>query len=362
MKATKIYEVLADILRGKTEDQIQIPEDKKELIKDCYDLTLHYPDIFGVTEDLGINCKFGYCYYGFEFILLNDQIRCTLQFDGDKDVVINFIDSENYVNDIHSLDDFMFEFNLYDQITEDFGNVLKPKTKEQLDLALPENARNLIDEAYDTIRHNKKYDITLDPGYYHGMYGFQFETKETISSGEYHRGEIGEYTLGYFPDFEGVFIVWENNGTDFRLDNIEELYTYLELDENDFEQPQGVFEDVSDILKPKAEEDLKAHFEKENPKFVKIFNEMFPGHDYNFEKGEEGLEGSFSFSKTDDEGNSHMFMVNQNRYEKDNPVISYLDTSKAGHGIGGVFTGGNHIISVDEINYFVNKHINPVYR
>jgi hypothetical protein len=130
-----------------------------------------------------------------------------------------------------------------------------------------------------------------------------------------------------------------------------------------FVKPPKVNESITNVLKPKSKEELKAHFEKENPTFVKIFKELFPEHDYDIDVQEGGVEASFAFSETDEHGEVHTFMVRQNRYEKDNPTISYLDRSKAdtNMGIGGVFMHENHVISAKEVHDYVKKVVNPVY-
>jgi len=369
MKAQYIYENVVDILRPKSEEDIAnvIPQSARDILFDCYNLITHYLDKFGIIEELGFYCDvIEGCYYGFKFIHLDqDEVIQLLYSEGEKRVIAYIKESEYYVKDINSVDDFMLMFDLYEPITEGFNGVLKPKSSHELESIIPPRMKDLIEEAYTTIVHNKKYTIESDISYYDSMYGFQFESVEPLGSKDAHseyEGELAEFTFGYFPKNEAAYIIFENNGHDHKIYNIDEFYEYLELDESDFEQPQGVFENISSVLKPKSEKELKIEFEKENPKFVKIFNELFPNEEFDLTIGEDRVEASFAFTETDDNGERHTFLVNQHSHEKDNPVISYLDKSRADDRFGGIFTGGNHVIDTNEVREYVQQTINPVYR
>jgi len=368
MKAIKVYESLNNILKPKEIEDIRIDPIAQDLINDCYEIIANYPYRFAITAEPGINYdRFERWYYGFEFMGLDEnKDRFTLEFDGEKGAVVSVHNSEYYADDIKSVDDFMFQFNLYEPVTESLEDVLKPKSQEELDVILNPKTKQFIQDAYNTIKWNKKFRIIQappgtgwelpSPGYFSGEgvsgYGFQFETTEPLTkddiTNEYHIGEIGEFTLGFFPGNVqlGVYIIFENSGHDMEINNLDELKMYLNIDETTNES----------IFQPKSEDDLKAQFEKDNPKFTKIFYEMFPENEYNLERGEEGVEGSFAFTETDKSGDEHLFLVKQSKYEKNNPVISHLNKSRVEGGMA-VFSGGNHVLNVDEIKYYVNKFI-----
>lgn len=246
------------------------------------------------------------------------------------------------------------------KIYESFDDVLKPKSPLELEAIIPPNMRDLVEEAYETILHNKKFVITSDLGYYDSMYGFQFEEIEPLNIGsKYHDGEIAEYTFGYFPEDEVCIIIFDNNGHDSTITTIEDLYDYLHIDEDDFEQPQGMFEGSLDsVLKPKSDDELRVQFEKNHPEFVQIVKELFPGHDYPLEREEESVESSIMFNVPSEDGKNHSFMLSTNKHYV-YPNIFYLDHTIRDEKISGMFKDQKIVKTSKDVESYVNRHINP---
>lgn len=244
-------------------------------------------------------------------------------------------------------------------VKEELGDVLRGKSSEELGEVFPPEAQELVDAAYESIAHNKDFRIITDLGYFSaGMetgYGFQFEGVYPIEDEDqnptlsYHIGEYPEYTLGYFPVDEEIEIIFENNGFSRIIKSLEDFYQFIGLEEDQFEQPQGVFEDLKDIIKPKSEEYLRAHFEKEHPEFVKIFKGLFPNEQYTLQPDSEGIEANFMFTEGD-----HMFIVSQNKFHK-YPNIFYLDREAGGEQFAGMFKDQQPVKSVKDVREYVRR-------
>lgn len=238
-------------------------------------------------------------------------------------------------------------------INENISDVLKPKSKIELDLALKE-VKNQIQEYYNIISKSNKYIITNNLGYHtngESFYGFQFETTEPLIDGEnFHKGEIGEFTLGFFDDDNVISIVFENSGYDMTINYKEDLIQFLGL---------HVDESIANILKPKSKEELRNQFIQDYPEFVQIYNDIFPNspNEYNIDPGTEGLDGSFGITVKDNEGKTYVFLVKQSYFLKA-PQISFLDTSKADNTFGGVFVNNKRVFTAEQVKEYINQTIN----
>jgi len=237
-------------------------------------------------------------------------------------------------------------------INEALSDVLKPKTTDEITKAIPQDKMKFVEECYELVRSSGKYDIVSDLGFMSGMFGFQFETKFPMTKEQsiYHTGEIGEFTLGFIAEENDVYIIFENAGSDYHLEDIEDLRKYLGMEH------EGLTESITDILKPKTEEELRKVFEESHPEFVKIFYKMFPKEKYSLGKGESGLSGSFVFSTTKRK-KTFQFLVSQNEWHK-HPTISVLRTSPsdAAHGLGGVFVDSTIVHDYKDVERYVKMH------
>ncbi len=245
-------------------------------------------------------------------------------------------------------------------IKESVADLLQPKSETEIQSIIPSKIIDFVDECYSLITMNpQKFEIVSNIGFIGNGYAFQFETKYPLEQGdivsEYHVGEIGEFTLGYFPEFDGVFIIFENNGSDYQIETIEELQQYLNIVENEMN------ESITDIFVPKSEEFLRNKFNEDHPIFAKLAKDMFPNDKYTLNPGEDGLDAHFAFNVKDKEGKEHTFLISQNRYIP-YPQISYLNRSRAGVGYSGIFTNPKRVETPEQVKKYVESIIEPEYK
>lgn len=271
MEAKKIYETIADILLPKSKEDLEVSMTQhmgeyKDIIDECYEFIQYHPEHFEINEELGLHYD-GYSnWYGFSFLNLFeknlDEAEYSIKFVEDEDnpraqksVIMNQRNGETY-KQIKSLDSLVFYFNAYEPIAESVTDVLKPKTDIEMKSLLPPEAEELVDDCYSMVSMNPNYEIEYELGFYQGIYGFYFNTKEPLKTGdEHHLGEIGEYTLGYFTELKGVYLFFENNGYDHKIEKLEDLQMLLIGEDDDYD-PRRTNESVSDALKPKAPEEI----------------------------------------------------------------------------------------------------------
>ncbi|NMC57847.1 MAG: hypothetical protein GYA51_00405 [Candidatus Methanofastidiosa archaeon] len=319
-------------------------------------------------------------------------------------------------------------------INEALSDVLKPKTTDEITKAIPQDKMKFVEECYELVCSSGKYDIISDLGFMSGMFGFQFETKFPMTKEQsiYHTGEIGEFTLGFIAEENDVYIIFENAGSDYHLEDIEDLRKYLGMEhEGLVESTQDIFkpkskeeikdlipgrrriwnkmqsamiydpnrksypwphykvtcphckteivlaavfgkkewlcpscnnpisksitESISDVLKPKPEKEIRKHFEKTYPVFVKLFYHLFPDQEYQLDMGEGWADSRVFFTVTD-KGKSGRFLLSQSHHHKF-PQISYLDTSHADDKISGVFHHNRTVQTVKEVESYIKDHI-----
>lgn len=266
-------------------------------------------------------------------------------------------------------------------IKESVLNILQPKPEEEIEKSLSPHIKKLINEAYDIIQNNSFFEIVTPLGFFslEGVpgYGFQFETRIAITDEEIIRKwtkqsgeisgipwfptnrEIAEFTFGYFPEEKGIYLIFENSGLDIIIYNLEEFKMYIDMYDMSEFMPESleniVNESITDILKPKSEEELKSQFEKDHPVFVEIFKNIFPNEEYTLQPEEEGIEANFMFKEGDE-----MFMVSQNKFHE-YPNIFYLDRDVGGERFAGIFTNQRPVKSVEDVHEYVRKTLNPIY-
>jgi len=237
------------------------------------------------------------------------------------------------------------------KIYEDTLNILKPKTEDEMFKAIPPHQMKFVEDCYDVVRSSDKYDIVSPLGFSQGIYGFQFETVRPMTKEEsiYHTGEIGEFTLGFIAEENDVYIVFDNAGSDYHLDDVEDLKHYLGMEH------EGLTESISDVLKPKSEQEIRKHFSKTFPQFVKIFYHLFPNEEYPLDMGE-GYADARVFFTVEDKGKSGKFLFSQSHHHKF-PQISFLDTSHASDKISGVFHDNRTVQTIKDVRTYINQHI-----
>jgi len=248
-------------------------------------------------------------------------------------------------------------------INEALSDVLKPKTEDEISRAIPQDKMKFVEDCYELVRSSGKYDIISDLGFMSGMFGFQFETTSPMTKEEsiYHTGEIGEFTLGFIAEENDVYIVFDNGGSDYHLEDLEDLKHYLGMEH------EGLVESTQDIFKPKSKEEIKdlipghrriwnkMQFEKTYPDFVKIFYDLFPDQEYQLDIGEGWADARVFFTVTN-KGKTGKFLLSQSHHHKF-PQISFLDTSHADDKISGVFYHNRTVQTVKEIRSYIKDHI-----
>ena len=99
------------------------PDEFNELLNDCYEMIQSFPNQFTLINEVGIHSgNWGRVYYGFDFHDMEvGGLDYTIEHNFKHNVVELFItdNKEAYNKNINNLGDLMFYFNLYEPINED---------------------------------------------------------------------------------------------------------------------------------------------------------------------------------------------------------------------------------------------------
>lgn len=148
--------------------------------------------------------------------------------------------------------------NVYENITD----ILKPKSYDEIDKDF-ENIKKLIDKAFILISNSNNYRVISRVGFskdeLYSYYGFRFRSKKIIDIHR-HEGEYANYIFGFFPDLGGIYLIFENNGFDKKINDLKDFRISLDLKINE--------SDISNIFKAKSKSEIIENIPKEKKEII----------------------------------------------------------------------------------------------
>lgn len=357
MQSKFIKESLRNILKPKSKEDIDDAiKPFITLMKKCYNYIKSYPNYFEITSEL--QDKFVWNdYFYFNFIIKTDfKYDFVIAFEQDETPTGLYITDEydgigHPINSLNDLKKFLRRFDYPEyNLKESLGDILKPKSQEEIDRMFPQNIKDLFQKCYEFIAARPKlFEITSKLSFKWDNFGFEFKTTIPLNDGiGFHGGEIGEYSLIY--DDNEVSLIFINNGYSTEIKHANDFIYYLS-DYTDLNESLS-----NNLFKPKSKEQLKQAFEEKYPKFAQIFHELFPYEEYELD---DKIEVKIAFRENNKNDIEKTFMLSQDTW-KILPTITVLDTTYSGQSfgnqtLGGVFRNSRTVSTANDVYEYIKN-------
>jgi len=140
-------------------------------------------------------------------------------------------------------------------INENISDILKPKSKEEIEKHFPKEIHDLISLCYETIEKNKTFEIITELGINKGLFGFLYFGFEFINVKNNNL-----FTLLYNEEENSVLLRRhyttdenESDSYDININNLMDFIFYFNLYDTVTESKS-----INNILRPKSEEEINS--------------------------------------------------------------------------------------------------------